>query len=133
MSNILYTIKARFVKIETIGPVPEGDRKNYHFIAEIIGESLNGTLSGIDYSLTVNNQVQAHIHEVLTTEQGEKISFERTGTSIEQENPDMVVITGQGQARTAIKHLSWLNTARITWKAQIPRQGLEFSAEIYQE
>jgi hypothetical protein len=131
MSKLLYQINARFVKIEDIGNVPEGERKNFHFMGEISGEELQGTLRGIDYALTYEGLVQAHIHEVLTTEQGEKISLERTGTQVQDENKDQVLLVGQGQAHTASERLAWLNEANLTWKAYINQTTISYTAEVY--
>jgi len=131
MSKVLYRIKARFVKIEDIGKVPEGERKNFHFMGDISGEELQGTTRGIDYALTQDGIVQAHIHEVLTTEQGEKISLERIGIQIPSANKDEVLLEGRVQMRTGSQRLAWLHDANIGWRAYINPASVEFNAEVY--
>jgi hypothetical protein len=124
MSKLLYQIKARFVKIEVIGDTPDGERKNFHYMGEVFGGELQGTLRGIDYALTREGVVQAHIHEVLT--------MERRGSSVSVDDPDLVVIKGEGLARTASAQLAWLNEATISWSASLNRNTVEFTAEVYQ-
>lgn len=131
MSRLLYRIKARFVKIEDIGKVPEGERKNFHFMGELSGEELKGTVRGIDYALIQDGIVQTHIHEVLTTEQGEKISLERNGTQVPTPNKDEVLLEGRVQMRAASERLAWLHEANIGWRAFINQNSVEYTAEVY--
>ncbi|MBO8162858.1 MAG: DUF3237 family protein [Brevibacillus sp.] len=131
MGKMLYTIQGRFVKIDQIGPVPQGERTNFHYMADCEGEQVKGTLRGIDYALTKDGVVHIHIHELLTTDQGEKITIERTGHSVPGPDPDTVLLEGVGKAGTGAARLTWLNEVPIAWKARINRKTVHFTAEVY--
>lgn len=131
MSKLLYTISGRFVKIDEIGIVPDGERKNFHYLGDCEGE-LKGTLRGVDYALTKDGVVHIHIHELFTTDQGEKISIERTGCSVPCDDPDTVLLEGTGIAGTGAARLSWLNGVPLKWRARINRKSVHFTAEVYQ-
>ncbi|UFJ42573.1 DUF3237 domain-containing protein [Brevibacillus humidisoli] len=131
MPKLLYKISGRFVKIDEIGNIPGGERKNFHFMGDCEGEQLKGTLRGVDYALTKDGTVHIHIHELFTTDQGEKITIERNGHSLPSEDPDMILLEGTGRAGTGSSRLAWLNEVPIVWKAWINRKDVHFSAEVY--
>jgi hypothetical protein len=131
--GILCRISGRFVKIEKIGLVPEGDRSNFHYLAEVEGPEIKGQLRGIDYSVTVDGVVNVNILEVLTTEGGDKIFIERSGRSIPGGTEGEVLLRGEGKARTAFPELAWINQVPLTWEAHLRRDSVEYTAVMYGE
>jgi hypothetical protein len=131
MTDVLYTMSNRWVKIERIGDVPEGERVNFHYAGEVDGAELRGTLRGIDYSCRVGNRIAVHIHEVLSTTDDELVTIERTGHSAPTDDEGMVLLRGQLRAQTAAPRLAWLNGLPLIWEARIPQAGREFTAFVY--
>lgn len=131
-AKLVYTISGRFVKIEKIGVVPEGDRSNFHYRADVDGEEIKGKLSGIDYSITDDKGVvHVNIMEVLTTNDDEKIFIQRKGRSIPVSDGNSVVLRGEGNAATSSPKLSWINHRPVAWEAHLKRDSLDYTAEVY--
>lgn len=130
MENVLFHVTGRFTRADRIGRVPEGERGNFHFNGDVTGE-INGTLDGCDYALITEGDVyNIHIHELLTTAEGELISFERTGQSLPHEEEGFLNTLGKGMARTASERLAWLNEAELVWGARINRATFEYTAWV---
>lgn len=131
MDKLLYQINGRFVKREVIGDVPSGERTNFHYMAEIDGPELKGLLRGIDYALTVDSVVNVHIHEVLTTEEGDLITLERIGRSQPSEEEGITIIQGEGRAQTASERYAWLNEVPLVWQARFDKNSIHFTAHVH--
>ncbi|QKG83265.1 DUF3237 domain-containing protein [Kroppenstedtia pulmonis] len=130
MSELLYTLTARFIKLEEIGNLPKGYRRNAHFMGDVAGQ-LSGKIRGIDYVIEQKGVTKTHIHEVLTTDKEEKISIERYGVSVPTQDPDLLLIDGTAIMETASEGLSWVNDLPIKWRARINRKKADFTVEVF--
>ncbi len=131
LTATLYRIAGRFVKVERLGLLPEGERTNFHYRGDVEGDEIAGKLSGIDYSVTdAVGTVEVRIIEVLTTAADEKIFIERSGRSLPVDDPNDVHIRGEGRARSASPRLAWLDDAPLRWEARIRRDSNDFTATV---
>lgn len=130
----LYQMRGRFIKIEKFGTFHEGERINYHYLGDIEGESVKGICRGINYEIKQNHQVTIHIHESITTDQGEKILLERVGISEPCDDLNRVMIrAGQILARTNSKKLGWINSANLFWDGDFLWNDRHFIIQAYEK
>lgn len=129
--RMLFSVEARFVKLDRIGRVPEGERTNAHFLGDVDGMFGPGKVRGIDYSLTRPDGVVAvHVHEVFTSEDNNLIALERHGVGTPMGEAELS-LSGTGWARTAQENQAWLNDAPLLWQGVVNRQTGQLSLRIF--
>jgi hypothetical protein len=128
---LLYSLDGRFVKLDRIGEVPEGERINAHYMGEANGIIGKGTIRGIDYSLTGSDGVvQIHVHEVFYSPEKELVAFEREGHGRPVGDGELC-LKGTAKARTAIPALKWINYAALWWMGTVYKKTGRLELSIY--
>lgn len=129
--SLLFSVDARFVKLDRIGRVPEGERTNAHYLGDASGMLGPGKMRGIDYSLTRPDGVVAiHVYEVFTSEENYLIALERRGVGVPAGEAE-ISISGTGWARTAQEGQAWLNDTPLMWRGIVNRQTGQLRLKIF--
>jgi|SRR5690349_7489850 len=131
LGTILFSVEARFVKLDRIGVVPEGERVNAHFMGDVTGVLGPGKLRGIDYSLKRPDGVVAiHVHEVFSSDENYMIAIERQGVGT-PEGETLLSLSGTGWARTAREDQAWLNDSPLVWRGSVNKQTGSLTLRFY--
>lgn len=131
LGTMLFSVEARFVKLDRLGLVPEGERVNAHFLGDVTGMLGQGKIRGIDYSLKRPDGVVAiHVHEVFTSNENYMIAIERQGIGT-PEGETMLSLSGTGWARTAQENQAWLNDSPLVWRGSVNKETGSLSLRIY--
>ncbi len=132
LGTMLFSVEARFVKLDRIGMVPEGERVNAHFMGDATGLLGPGKLRGIDYSTKRSDGVVAiHVHEVFTSDDNYLIAIERQGLGT-PEGETTLLVSGTGWARAAQDNqAAWLNDTPIVWHGSINKETGSLNLKFY--
>lgn len=93
-----------------IAPPPEGARFDVTFKGELFGPRLKGEITGVDYLyIRADGRFQLHIHAVITTDDGENISFFADGVVLPREGSHIADLRENVTLTTSSKVYSWVN------------------------
>ena len=99
---------------------PEGVRVDVPFEGEATGPKLKGMIVGTDYLLMRGDGVSIlHIHAVITTDDGGRISFSGDGIGIPQEDSPIVELRENVTLHSAAPKYSWVNRLQIWATGQV--------------
>jgi len=89
---------------------PEGLRFDSTFVGELTGPKLSGKVEGIDYVLMRGDGiVKLHAHAVITTTDGDRISFFADGTAVVGEGTPIAQLRENVVLHTACPEYAWVN------------------------
>ena len=95
-------------------PPPEGARLDVAVGGTVTGPRLNGTGGAVDYiNVRADGRFQLHIHGVITTDDGEKISLFADGTAMPAEGTSSLQLRENVSLTTASPAYSWVNHLHI--------------------
>ena len=95
-----------------IGAVPEGMRINFPSAGDISGK-ISGKIEAVDYALIRADGVGLlHIHGVVTTDEGDRISVEASGFATPTQEEGSYDLREAATFRTGSKKFAWLNTTQ---------------------
>ena len=129
--EILYEEKLKIFPGVDIGLVPEGGRIDFPFAGDIRGPLIHGKVEGIDYFLMRPDGVGlVHVHAVLTTDGGDRISLEVSG--FVTATPDgRFAVKGAIAYQTGSKEFAWLNSTQGAEDGFIDLNKMELTAKIF--
>ena len=128
---VLLEVEARFVKLDKIGVVPEGERINAHYWGEGSGIIGVGKLRGIDYSLKrADGTIEMHVHEVFFDGDDHLFSLERQGIA-RPDQDQKLSLSGVGAARTSKQSHAWLNNTPLRWEGVVDRASGRLSLKMF--
>jgi hypothetical protein len=89
---------------------PEGVRFDITFAGELTGPKLKGKIVGTDYVLMRGDRLPTlHVHAVITTEDGERISFFGDGIAILEPGSPVMQLRENVTLHTAAAKYAWVN------------------------
>ena len=129
--EILYEEKLKLLPDVEIGPVPEGMRIDSHYSGHLSGLSIHGKVDGVDYVLLRPDGVLVlHVHAVITTDGGDRISVE--GSGFGTATPDgRFAMKGALNYKTGSKELAWLNSTQGIVDGFVDLNAREVNAKIF--
>jgi hypothetical protein len=130
--ELLYEEKLKLLPDVDIGFTPEGSAVNFPFAGDVSGPRIRGKLDGVDYVLIRPDGVGLlHVHGVITTDSGDRISIEVSGfaTSAEEEEP--IVLKGVVTFRTSSKEFAWLNSTQGVEEGYADMKMREINVKVY--
>ena len=131
--HLIYTMSARFVKIEKLGKmINGGERTNFHYMGNIEGNNISGVCRGIDYAEINNGLISVNVRESITTPLAGKIYIERKGYSILNNEPSDIIIVGSSYiAETNSEDLLFISDSDFKWEAKLNWNSENFSLALY--
>jgi len=111
------------------GETPRGIRVDLYFEGSIIGDLINGTMSGIDYYLSrENNPDEINAYATIITDDNARISVHITGYVYDDGKIQDEIVSFE----TGHKDYLWLNTARLTGNGMMTSENT-FEVDYYYE
>src|SRR5512136_1365160 len=110
--EFLYEAKVRVLQGVDIGLVPEGRRIDFPFSGEVNGPKIRGKMEGVDYVTIRLDGALLHVHGIITTDGGDRISVEVSAFTIPSKDGGPSIVKGVLSFRTSSKELFWLNTTQ---------------------
>ena len=111
--ELLYELKGKLIGAVEIGAVPEGMRINFASAGDISGPKISGKWEGVDYALIRADGIGVlHIHGVVTTDKGDRISVEASGFATPTQEEGRYDLKEAWTFRTGSKKFAWLNTTQ---------------------
>lgn len=129
--EFLYEEKLKVLPGIDIGMVPEGRRVNLPIAGDVSGPSIHGKIDGVDYALfRPDGAVLLHIHGVITTDRGDRISLEVSG--FVTATPDgRYAIRGALNFQTGSNEFFWLNSTQGVAEGFVDMNTREVTAKIF--
>ena len=88
---------------------PEGVRIDVAFAGELTGK-IKGKIAGIDHTLMrADGAIFLHVHAVITTDDGERISFFADGTATMEPGSPVIQLRENVTLHTAAAKYAWVN------------------------
>ena len=129
-AELLYSLDAKMDML-LIGSVPDGLRVNFAFVGKVRGK-VTGKVEGVDYVLTRPDGVGClHIHEVISTEEGELISIEASGYGRPSNEVGFYDLEAVISFQTASEKYGWLNSTLATSKGYADTEKGRLNIKAY--
>lgn len=113
-------------------PPPEGARFDVAFNGEVKGARVTGTIAGVDYiHVRADGRFQLHIHGVITTTDGARISMFADGVTSPGTEPHVQELRENITLTTSSGSYSWLNPLPIWGVGTVDLQAMQVHVRAY--